>query len=390
MKIGVFGATIFNHNLGCQALSWSFLTFMEKVAAQMNTTFEYIIFDRSVKEDSIKKMCKICQIDRNKVKVILASTPKLHKIKQNSNFINYIKKCDCIIDITQGDSFSDIYGKKRFYTWTIEKRIVQKLGVPLILGPQTYGPFASEKCKSFAAKVIDGAAQVISRDEISTEYLKSLSDKKIVTGIDVAFLLPYHKDTVLDNGKINVGINPSGLIWQKFGQATDKVELTYKANYKEYLKSLVKYLCEEDKYNIYIIPHVNSDVNAAKWLKEEFDGIHVVPMQESATDVKDIIASMDCFIGTRMHATIAAMSSGVPVIPVSYSRKFEGLYSTLNYKYCVSLESMDTNECLDKTIEYLNNLDVIKNAQKKSLTIADEKLNIMKDALAKYLKGLQK
>ena len=99
---------------------------------------------------------------------------------------------------------------------------------------------------------------------------------------------------------------------------------------------------------------------------------------------------MDCFIGTRMHATIAAMSSGVPVIPVSYSRKFEGLYSTLNYKYCISLESMETEVCLNKTIEYLNELDVIKKDQKKSLDIANEKLNIMQNALVKYLIKLGK
>ena len=390
MKIGIFGATIYNHNLGCQALSWSFLTFMEKVAAQINTTFEYVIFDRSVKKESIEKMCKICQIDRNRVKVILASTPKLYKIKQNSNFIKYVKKCDCIIDITQGDSFSDIYGKKRFYTWTIEKEIVQKIGVPLILGPQTYGPFVNEKCKRFAAKVIDAASLVISRDETSTAYLKSLSSKDVVTGIDVAFLLPYHKSNVLNNGKLNIGINPSGLIWQKFGQETSKVAITYKADYRKYLKNIVEYLCKENKYNVFIIPHVSSDENAAKWLKEKFDEIYIFPMFESATDVKNIIASMDCFIGTRMHATIAAMSSGVPVIPVSYSRKFEGLYSTLNYKYCVSLESMNTEECLNKTIEYINELAEIKKTQIKSLVVANEKLNIMENALAKHLKGMQK
>ena len=168
MKLGIFGATVYNHNLGCQALSWSFLTFMENVATQMNTTFEYIIFDRSIKEDSIKKMCELCRVDRNRIKVILGSTPKLYKISQNKNFIDSVKECDCIIDITQGDNFSDIYGKKRFYTWTIEKRIVQKLRVPLILGPQTYGPFIDEKCKKFAAKVINviGAKRISIRKKI--------------------------------------------------------------------------------------------------------------------------------------------------------------------------------------------------------------------------------
>ena len=32
-----------------------------------------------------------------------------------------------------------------------------------------------------------------------------------------------------------------------------------------------------------------------------------------------------------MHACIAAFSSGVPVVPMAYSRKFEGLFGTLGY-----------------------------------------------------------
>ena len=51
---------------------------------------------------------------------------------------------------------------------------------------------------------------------------------------------------------------------------------------------------------------------------------------------------------------------------------------------------METEVCLNKTIEYLNELDVIKKDQKKSLDIANEKLNIMQNALVKYLIKLGK
>ena len=36
-------------------------------------------------------------------------------------------------------------------------------------------------------------------------------------------------------------------------------------------------------------------------------------------------------MGARMHACIAAFSSGVPVVPMAYSRKFEGLFGSLGY-----------------------------------------------------------
>ena len=388
MKIGVFGATIFNHNLGCQALTWSFFVFMERVSVSAGIPFEYIIFDRSINNDSIKKFCDMCNIEPERIRVILGSTPKLYKFKQNSQFILAIKQCDCIIDITQGDSFTDIYGQKRFVTWTIEKRIVELLKIPFILGPQTYGPFLKESNRKFAFSVINRSNLIISRDKVSTDYLRKYTKKNIVTGIDVAFLLPYEKVKLNSNGKLNIGINPSGLIWKKYEQSSEEVNLNYKANYREYLDELLAYLYRAEQYNIYLIPHVSSDLEAIEWIKKKYKNINVIPLYDNATDIKGVIAGLDMFIGTRMHATIAAMSARVPVIPVSYSRKFEGLYSTLNYRYCVSLENMDTNRCLKTTIEYLNQLQNIKQDQAQALTIANENLQFMICELAKYMHQL--
>lgn len=388
MRLGVFGATIFNHNLGCQALTWSFFVFMERVAAITGIRFEYIIFDRSIHKEAIEKFCKVCDIELERIKVILGSTPKVYKFQQNARFIAAIRQCDCIIDITQGDSFTDIYGQKRFLTWTIEKRIVELFKIPFVLGPQTYGPFLKETNRRFAFSVINHSDLIISRDEMSTSYLSRYTKKRIVTGIDVAFLLPYEHTSINRNGKLNIGINPSGLIWEKYEQTTGKLNLDYKANYREYLDELVGHLYREDKYNIYLIPHVSSDLKAINWLKAKHQGINVAPLYDNAVAIKSLIANLDVFIGTRMHATIAAMSAGVPVIPVSYSRKFEGLYSTLNYKYCVSLENMNTSECINRTLSYLNDIQSMKQDQIEALTIANNKLEFMASELSKYIHQL--
>lgn len=389
MKIGIFGATIFNHNLGCQALTWSFFVFMEKVADSAGIRFEYIIFDRSIHKESVEKFCKVCDIAPERIEIVLGSTPKLYKFKQNVQFVSVVKKCDCIIDITQGDSFTDIYGQKRFLTWTIEKRIVELLKIPFILGPQTYGPFLKESNRKFALTVINRSGFIISRDEMSTSYLLKYTKKKIMTGIDVAFLLPYKKVTLNREGKLNIGINPSGLIWKKYEQSSEKLNLDYKANYREYLDKLVVYLCKTERYNIYLIPHVSSDLEAIKWIQNRYKDVNTVPLYDNAVEVKGVIAGLDMFIGTRMHATIAAMSAGVPVIPISYSRKFEGLYSTLNYRYCVSLENMDTSECLNKTIAYLNDIQNMRRDQIEALKIANKKMEFMIFELSKYMHQLE-
>ena len=62
---------------------------------------------------------------------------------------------------------------------------------------------------------------------------------------------------------------------------------------------------------------------------------------------------MDIFIGARMHATVAAFSSGVATIPTAYSRKFAGLYSNLGYPYTIDLVENNTEENIKRTIQYI-------------------------------------
>lgn len=49
-----------------------------------------------------------------------------------------------------------------------------------------------------------------------------------------------------------------------------------------------------------------------------------------------------------MHACIAAISSGVPVYPLAYSRKFNGLFiKTLQYPYVGDLRAMSMDQIME-------------------------------------------
>jgi polysaccharide pyruvyl transferase WcaK-like protein len=90
-------------------------------------------------------------------------------------------------------------------------------------------------------------------------------------------------------------------------------------------------------------------------------------------EAKSYISGMDLFIGARMHATIAAISSGVPVIPFSYSRKFEGLFSSLGYPYVVQGTKWESQKAIDETIGWIDSLNVLKEEIDACKTIIDEK-----------------
>ena len=54
--------------------------------------------------------------------------------------IQTICASDASIDISGGDSFTDLYGMHRFNTIILPKKITLQQNKPLILLPQTYGP----------------------------------------------------------------------------------------------------------------------------------------------------------------------------------------------------------------------------------------------------------
>ena len=72
-----------------------------------------------------------------------------------------------------------------------------------------------------------------------------------------------------------------------------------------------------------------------------------------------------------MHATIGAYSSGVPTIPFAYSRKFEGVFSDLDYEYVVDGMKLTTDEAMEKTLQFINNSETLK----KSIVAKNEHIS---------------
>ena len=97
--------------------------------------------------------------------------------------------------------------------------------------------------------------------------------------------------------------------------------------------------------------HIENDYAVSFNLQQESGNPNLIlsPLFLSPVDAKSYISGMDFFMGARMHSTIAAFSSGVPVVPMAYSRKFNGLFiDTLGYNHMVDLKVDSEEEVLNK------------------------------------------
>lgn len=383
ITIGLNGIDFSNGNLGCEALAYSLIYNLKKQCDKNKIEAKYVIFCFKYIEEKKKKLCNTLNIKYENVEFVEITIRKIKNIRNTK--LNY-KKCDFVIDMSGGDSFSDIYGLKRMLRESFYKLIAINNKVPLILGPQTYGPYNKIISRIIARKIIKNATLVFSRDKQSSELVYSISKIKTIDTTDLAIRLPYEKHEKTKNKSI--GINVSALMWNEGFNGKNQFEL--KVDYKRYIDDLIRYLKKQKEYEIYLISHVNAsgiedDYKLCEELSQKYK-IHLAPRFETAIEAKTFIATLNLLIGSRMHATIAAFSSGVPAISLAYSKKFEGLYNSLKYKYYINAKKYNTNEALDLTKEYIKNIDQMIIDEENALKLAIEKLSNFDNNLENIIK----
>jgi colanic acid/amylovoran biosynthesis protein len=314
-------------------------------------------------------------------------------LKLNFSSLKIFKSYDIVFDIGEGDSFTDIYGSNRFLRLFISKLHVVRSKKPLIFSPQTIGPFNSRLSQKLSKYILSRHTKVFSRDNKSTTIFREmLPEMEISQVIDVALAMPYEKRSK-SSLKQTIGINVSGLLMNGGYSGDNQFNLSFK--YSDLIKDVLEYLQEENKYDIELVPHVISDsqpweddYEACKKLAAEYKEINVSPKFTSPIQAKSYISGFDLFIGSRMHATIAALATGVPVIPLAYSRKFAGLFGTLNYSHTINLIDNSKEKIIEDVIKKLNNVNQLKNDLTTATETYNNLLNKYKAELAKVIVGL--
>ena len=376
MRIGLFGFTMTHENMGCQALTCSFLELIKRTCKSQDITI--VNFGN---ENSVGVINEIFPEFRFVCEPIKLKT-------EFRSFVKKVSKCDILFDVTAGDGFSDIYFTKGTYRDTLIKILCAHQKNIFVLAPQTYGPFAHKSLEYLAGIAIKSADYAFARDQISADYATKISRRKVETVTDMAFVLPFKKKS-FSSIKRKIGFNISVLLWKggfnkenQFGLITD---------YKEYCMRFIAEAIDKG-FEVHLIPHVTKSANAnriipdgdypaCKEIAKEFPEVILAPCFETPYDAKNYIAGMDYFIGARMHATIGAFSSGVITIPFAYSRKFQGLYEKIGYPYFLDGTKLETQEALDKTFYYIENSTELKEKSKKAMTEVKNNIQIFESEL---------
>ena len=377
MKIGLLGLTFTDPNKGCEALTYTFMNLLQRIYEK--DKLEVVCFMRTDELGEIQRY-----FPKISFKGFILN---IYSVKSWIDVYNEIKTCDCIFDASYGDGFTGIYGTRRNFVQALRKQIVYWAKKPLFLLPQTYGSYRFP-FKKWSINMIRKANLAYSRDE---QTARQIGDFVKVTS-DLAFGLPYDKlmYPMTDDVK-RIGINVSSLLWDD--RTRKRFKLT--VDYKKFYISLLDYLVNETDYEIHIIPHVidikhpesgENDYRICQQIKNIYgDKVVLAPAFETCIKAKSYISNMNIFLGSRMHSTIAAISSGVTTIPFSYTYKFETLYSNIKYPYIISATKVSTKNALELVKKWINEPAALQEQGKKSLKIALDNLNSFEKDLKKEL-----
>ena len=282
-------------------------------------------------------------------------------------FWRTLSDLDCVLDIGGGDSFTDIYGAKRFGFLWLSKAMAIARKTPLALSPQTVGPFSRQPQSSLASWAMQHTAFLAARDPMSFDVARRMAPAAhAIQAVDVAFALPFERRTKPDPSRIEIGLNVSGLLFN--GGYSGANEFGMQVDYAGYTRRLIAALLARPGVSVHLVCHVNSDTlpqdddgRVADRLAAEFPGMVRAPDFASPSAAKSYISGLDFLVAGRMHPCIAAFSSGIPVVPVAYSRKFTGLFEgVLDYHHLVPVTGLGTDEAVAFTLDRLDRAPELK------------------------------
>ncbi|MEW6018223.1 MAG: polysaccharide pyruvyl transferase family protein [Pseudomonadota bacterium] len=375
LRIGLLWHTLNHPNLGVDALTRANIAILEAACARAGVLPEFVLLG-TPNPDGID-LANVAQGPGPGLKQLLVG---------RGPFLDALKSCDIVFDTSEGDSFTDIYGVKRCLLQSLSKLAAARLSGGLVLSPQTIGPFNTPWSRALARHVIGKAKLTFARDHLSTEALHALGIRdRIDEVIDVAFRLPYTAGERLAGDRIGVGVNVSGLMYL----AAHRFQMTI--DYPAFIRTLLDRLTRRDDVEVWLVPHVlaegseDDDAAVNRLIAAEVPRARLAPVFRSSVEAKSFISRLDAFTGARMHACIAAFSSGVPVVPIAYSRKFNGLFQSLNYSRFVDGRSATNEAALTMFDALLAERHAAAGEVAKGLGVAASRLARYEDALVQRL-----
>lgn len=306
----------------------------------------------------------------------------LHKFHPNPDQAKYFQFQECkeamqksqAVLMLGGDNYSLDYGDPKWY-FNLDDFALKYNPVVAIWGA-SIGPFSKDpQYEVLAAEKLKKVTRIYARETATFDYLKSIGvEENVRLTADPAFCmvpasveLPQDLEKFLKNGCIGLNLSP---LLRKFYMQN--------ADFSSWVKAaadVIEGVLREIDYPLLLIPHVmrgqNIAINDYIFLKAALEQISDAGLKQkvyllepiyNAAQKKWIISHLIAFAGARTHATIAAISSGVPTICIAYSIKARGIVNDVygDERWLLESNHLSAESLVRKFKEILQTQDEVR------------------------------
>lgn len=248
-----------------------------------------------------------------------------------------------LVVVTGGDVMSLDYRGASLLRWVAQVESALRRHIPVVLWASSIGPFSWwPAVERRMVRHLRRYSVLSTRESHSQTYLSSLGLSNAVQTADPAFLLtpqPLDLTELMPPAAIAgqgvIGFNVSPVLAKARAREGDLQ--TLERNIIEFWR----YAIRVRGYGVLLVPHVDSPDGISEQSDSGYMGgllaragdlvphLCMLPPNFNVAKLKAVLAACRLFIGARTHATIGALSSGVPTVSIAYSVKAKGINQDL-------------------------------------------------------------
>lgn len=350
MKILITGANLINK--GAQSMLYVTVDQMKRIFpgcivyyatyrgdSVKDYAFERIYWDPFVKKaiinGSFSKICWLKQTVKNTTKYVLRRTNEFNSVRKSLSLVTQI---DLILDIS-GYALSDKWGYSYNEAYLDNIRIAKILNIPIILMPQSFGPFDYEvrmdqekanKIKKDIQELLAYPRLIFARESQSKSNLEKLGVTNAILSND---LVLQSKSLIFENifTDANKRIKKRNAESNKKSIAFIPNQQIAKRGYKDKLlkeyRIAIKNLTERN-YKVIIMRHSSEDAPLCREIYDCFKhnaNVEYVNEDQDCYEFCEYIKDFCIVVSSRFHAAVHAIKEDVPTITVGWAVKYSEL-----------------------------------------------------------------
>jgi colanic acid/amylovoran biosynthesis protein WcaK/AmsJ len=294
--------------------------------------------------------------------VISAVLTKLGlKTFYRSEVFNSMKDCDLVVSCSdenfkEAASFlpSNIYWLLTWWTMffqrTFELAVAKYIGKPVVVFPNSIGPFKTWVGRFLSKLALDGCGYVLAREPISFEIAKSVGiESRIIQTADTALLFKTTKGARAGSYSHPViGVCPGIYRYS----LSDQQVTNYILDHAKALDRAIERYGLDVVFSPHYVSHLEyDDAEICQLIYEQMKNKNhaKIVIADGVEEFKSILDQMDMLIVSKLHPGVMGISGYVPTLCIAYDHKQTGLFKLLGMEdYVISIMEVSSAKISSK------------------------------------------